>query len=393
MFACKYLVFCGCVERMGWQDLLKRFAAHTFITVKRGVKKVIVLRELEDKFKCNPNDFFELFEEPERKPNVKYMINPSNHPSSVRPFPGGRVSACSDNNNPLSAPDEIDGNDFGLNVDGSGTLTMFCARNGHHYALTCCHVGFANDGNRWNAAFNRPEDIQRIRESLSPYVNHARNKQYYFVDNNENYLHLGDFEKCCFHDKCDILSIKVSNTTQIACKLEGIVCPDWDEIWGELYERVFEESDQERVKVEKVGSSSGRTNGYILPFDLSYEDLFQDAWVVRSDGCPFMEEGDSGSLVFFYDRNHTKQVFAYGVCEVDTLPFPDFEVIFSEDGQSSPLDKKIQREENLEMRRTSTGPYYICLSLDIALEKLCLLEAACFNNCGSQNANGNVNSV
>ncbi|CAB4034404.1 Hypothetical predicted protein, partial [Paramuricea clavata] len=33
--------------------------------------------------------------------------------------------------------------------------------------------------------------------------------------------------------------------------------------------------------------------------------------------------GDSGSLVFFHDKNNQKQVFAYGVCEVDELLLPE----------------------------------------------------------------------
>jgi hypothetical protein len=42
-------------------------------------------------------------------------------------------------------------------------------------------------------------------------------------------------------------------------------------------------------------------------------------------GCsgPFLEGGDSGSLVFSHDNNNQKQVFAYGVCEVDELLLPE----------------------------------------------------------------------
>jgi hypothetical protein len=38
-------------------------------------------------------------------------------------------------------------------VQGTGTLTMFCALNGQH-AFTYFHVGCATDENRLNAAFN-----------------------------------------------------------------------------------------------------------------------------------------------------------------------------------------------------------------------------------------------
>ena len=48
-------------------------------------------------------------------------------------------------------------------VQGTGTLTMFYALNGQHYALTCFHVGCATDENRLNAAFNKVEDVQKMR--------------------------------------------------------------------------------------------------------------------------------------------------------------------------------------------------------------------------------------
>jgi urease accessory protein UreH len=54
-----------------------------------------------------------------------------------------------------------------------GTLTMFCALNGQHYALTCFHVGCATDENRLNAAFNEVEDVQKMRNSLPAYESFA----------------------------------------------------------------------------------------------------------------------------------------------------------------------------------------------------------------------------
>jgi hypothetical protein len=75
--------------------------------------------------------------------------------SSVSPTPGGGVLACSNlsytNKNPLRVqPEENEKVDV-PEVEGTGTLTMFCALNGQHYALTCFHVGCATDENRLNA--------------------------------------------------------------------------------------------------------------------------------------------------------------------------------------------------------------------------------------------------
>jgi hypothetical protein len=62
---------------------------------------------------------------------------------------------------------------------------MFCALNGQHYALTCFHVGCATDKNRLkNAAFNKVEDVQKMRNSLPAYESYAKKQQYYFTQGN-----------------------------------------------------------------------------------------------------------------------------------------------------------------------------------------------------------------
>jgi hypothetical protein len=52
---------------------------------------------------------------------------------------------------------------------------MFCAFNGQHYELTCFHVGCATDENRLNAAFNKVEDVQMLRNALPAYESYAKN--------------------------------------------------------------------------------------------------------------------------------------------------------------------------------------------------------------------------
>ncbi|CAB4038719.1 Hypothetical predicted protein, partial [Paramuricea clavata] len=168
--------------------------------------------------------------------------------------------------------------------------------------------------------------------------------------------------------------------------------------------------------------------------------LIQDAFAVKGCSCPFLEGGDSGSLVFVHDKNNQKQVFAYGVCEVDELLLPEqhelassycfdedeseseqeiedenettsesFEaeckdeksecedgwqdkaklecekewVVFQEESESDISEKEMEREErNSKKKVEASGPYFICLRLDTALENLGLEEAACFHNCG-----------
>ena len=220
---------------------------------------------------------------------------------------------------------------------------MFCALNGQHYALTCFHVGCATDENRLNAAFNKVEYVQMMRNALPAYESYAKKQQYYFTEGNtENdnglilfgddgtdYTRLGGFDKYHFDNECDILSLKVSDGVKIDCKIVDATSPDWDSIWDELYD-----GDSNLVEVEKTGFSSALTRGHIVPCDFSYsqeqEPLFQDAFAVKGCSGPFLEGGDSGSLVFFHDKNNQKQVFAYGVCEVDELFLPGQQVRVSE---------------------------------------------------------------
>jgi glucan-binding YG repeat protein len=126
-----------------------------------------------------------------------------------------------------------------------------------------------------------------------------------------------------------------------------------------------------------------------------------------------LEGSDSGSLVFFNDKNNKKQVFAYGVCEVDELllqeqhksasscSFDDDEsesewqdkdklecekewVVFQEESKSDISEKEMERKEerNSKEKVKASGPYFICLRLDTALENLGFEKAACFQNSG-----------
>ncbi|CAB4022353.1 Hypothetical predicted protein [Paramuricea clavata] len=256
-------------------------------TVKRGVKISFVRRELEEKFKCDDaKEHFELFREPERKPKIKYLglllSKLRCKSSSVSPAPGGVVLACSNpsytNQNPLRVPEENEKVDV-PQVQGTGTLTMFCALNGQHYALICFHVGCATDESCLNAAFNKVEDVQMMRNSLPAYESYAKKQQYYFTqgntendnkpilfgDDGTDCTRLGGFDNYHFDNEC-ILSLKVLHGVKIDCKIADAASPDWDSIWDELYES---DSDSNPVKVEKTGFSSALTRGYIVPCDFS----------------------------------------------------------------------------------------------------------------------------
>ena len=178
-------------------------------------------------------------------------------------------------------------------------------------------------------------------------------------------MRLGCFDKHHFDDACDILSLKISDGTEIDCKVPDVTRPDWNKISDELYERVLKNEGQNPVVVEKLGFTSGLTKGDIVISEFYYKhedvDLFDVAVVVKGHSDSFLKGGDSGGLVSFYDQDEQKQVFAYGVCELDELQLPE-------------PQRSIYR----------TGPFAICFFLDTALEKVGFLEAACFNECGGE---------
>ena len=340
MFQYSFPWFCGAYGLAGPNKKIPRL--HLFLTVKRGTKKLDVRRDLEKKFECDAKQYFELLQEPKEEPKIKYLGRNSNGSSakssassavsSVQPTPGGSVVSCIFSGpNPLLMP----GGNEKPEEQGSGTLTMFCFSEGHHYALTCFHVGCANDKMRLNAMCNIPENIQEIRSSLGTHELCARRKTYFFtkdqmennnepiscVDDQRDYTPLGDFHKYCFDSECDILSLKISQSTRVKCKVADATSRDWASIWDELLEKFEERS----VEVNKIRIPAPSTNGHIVSCNISYgkeQELFKNAIAVKGCTGPFLQDGDSGSLVFFIDKNNQKQVFAYGVCQVDELHLP-----------------------------------------------------------------------
>ena len=422
---------------------------HLFLTVKKGVKKFDARCDIEDTFQCDPKKYFELLREPKKKPKIKYLGNgvhdgshASRRMSSDQPAPGGGVLACNVQSNPLRAPELPEVHETerdSLEVQGTGTLTMFCSPGRQHCALTCFHVGCANDQNRLNAAFHKVEDIRQIRNSLKSYADYAKRQQYYFIkgrsddslENNSrheynndesisfgddgcNHICLGDFKDYRFDSECDILSLKIPNNIEIHCKQADVIYLNGEEMWTQLNNVLKSPTP---VKVEKIGFSTALTCGHIATSNFTYclksYPLFEDAIVVKGNGgsASFLEGGDSGSLVFIRDENNRKMAFAYGVCKVDALFLPvqdestslsdiNGDAISEEDTQESSSDETETDSEdefqddddgddqsNEEIAfddKPTPGPYFICLRLDTALKKLKLQNKGCFNDCGSK---------
>ena len=233
--------------------------------------------------------------------------------------------------------------------------------------------------------------------------------------------------------------MKIPEDTRVNCEVVDVTSLNWESTWDELLENAESLSTQP-LKVEKTGFASDLTRGHIVSCHVSYKDLFTNAIVVKGCDGSFLESGDSGALVFFHDKNDKKQVFAYGVCEVDELNClpeqqgprcsddsdsdgssiwntedsscgseddnleykeredectdqkngdagsvcrdEDEHANYDHDGADDTSDVEIVFQE--ESVQNATGPYYICLRLDTALEKLGFHEAACINDCGNK---------
>ena len=302
---------------------------HLYVTVKNGVEKSTVFEDLKKSFGCEPTEFFEIRDEPKTSPKFKFLVRPGE----------GIVAKETTQLRQLLQYGVVPGPSGSL-----GTLTMFCFQDNNHYALTCFHVVCQTDNQRFQEAFNT-NNISKICESRSNVKwlrEYASSMNYYHPDGDE----LGKYHKGFFDECYDIMSIKVKGDVQIDCEIAEIVPPSWYDIWKELRSR-----DGREIIVTKVGYSSGKTWGYIENLSSSIisddgEDvLFFDVIKVKSnhDSRPFLEDGDSGALVSFLDQNNKQQAFAYAVGEWES--------------------------------------FFICLRLDIALQKLNLFAAGCFNEC------------
>ena len=379
------------------------------------------MKAIKDKFKCNPKKYFQILREPEEKPTFRYSSNPTS---------GGPVVAVHRPNglNRMRVKDEIVDEESWSNR-AAQTITMFCFRNGIHYALTCFHFC-------WDPAFrdasgrHQPEKTFEIRDSIEFYKDYTKREVKFYHDKKlhnegEEKKDIFTFSDCYLDAKCDIISLKVSKDVEINCQLQEIDVPNWNEIWLELRHRKIYTNDaiavqkhvfQDQEREEQSLNPAHR--GHIFKLGHSYKCgdgiLFQDACVIKGNSGSFLPAGDSGTLVWFVDKNNRKQAFAYGVAEVDELP--EVEASSDEDNEAlSESSNSSDCEENSESISKSYSEcenkdgdvddsqkddvagetsdeessacdqneaYAILLKLNIALNNLELSNAGCFKVCG-----------
>ena len=396
------------------------------------------MKEIKEEFKCDPKKYFQILREPEKKPKFRY---------SSKPKSGGRIVAVHRPNgsNPMRAENDILDEDS-WTARAAETITMFCCLNGIHYALTCFHFC-------WNQAFEEAlkrdqlEEILQIRNSIEFYKERTKQQVQFFYQienknavNSPDYVHLGTFSDCHFDEKCDIISVKVSENVAIDCQIQRIDTPDWNIIWPELKDRIFkndvvevqkhgfqeqeqeqkqekeQKQEQEQEQQQEKGQDSAH-EGKIIKINHTHvcqgEWLFQNAIVIKGKSGSFLKDGDSGSLVSFVDKKKRRQAFAYGIAEVDKLT--EIEASSDEDdeastesSESSDCDENncvsvsescvgeygaaadeslmdVLAGESCDVEFSDeNGPFSILFRLNIALNNLELSNAGCFGVCGGR---------
>ncbi|XP_046843793.1 uncharacterized protein LOC124437877 [Xenia sp. Carnegie-2017] len=219
-----------------------------------------------------------------------------------------------------------------------GTLTLFCCKDGKHYALTCLHTGYKNSPESENKFLYIQDEINNNKMDFEKFMHENK---YSYIHNDGRQIALGEFSHYSFDQETDIMAILFDNK-EIEFTAPKIEMPSsLENVFKLLSER---ENDEVQTPVYKAGDEVG---GSIVDLNrtVRYKGkiVFRDVVAVESDH-EFIQQSDSGSLVYFSDKNNKKIPFAYAVAV------------------ASRKNKK----------------YYACLRLKDALDKLGLLQNACF---------------
>ncbi|XP_046844746.1 uncharacterized protein LOC124438615 [Xenia sp. Carnegie-2017] len=254
-------------------------------------------------------------------------------PPTFRPLSNPRSEDCA---LPFNGDIQIQNND-----NSCSTLTMFCRNKGKYYALTCAHVACASNPVK---DFLLKNEMSKINDVVNARNIYDRNEYFYKPaklnkKKQLNTFHCNTVSK--FNSEADIMSIPVGKKEDFkqlgGDDMENIVL-NLKEINEELYKAT--KSNEGFVEV----CTSNYTKGFIIERNYCYIDktlkklIYKNAVKVKSKSS-FLQNGDSGRLVYFKDQQNVWQPFAYAVCEID-----DDE---SADSEKSNLCLKLDKALNL----------------------------------------------
>ncbi|XP_046844111.1 uncharacterized protein LOC124438157 isoform X2 [Xenia sp. Carnegie-2017] len=201
-------------------------------------------------------------------------------------------------------------------VGSRGTLTIFCRKEERYFALTCAHNGVDSDFVDYRGVFNL-EDWLEMRDAVNSNSMKHNMDYFYKPSHNDSEVQLGDGRNAV--------------------------------------SRLDEETDIMCISVGKT-------------------DFNRNAVKVQSD-VSFIEDGDSGALVYFLNENNNWKPFAYAVAEVEG------------DGNKNGSESNDSDREICFAKPAGT---FICFKLDKALEKLNLENEEYF---GRNDSTGIVKSA
>ncbi|XP_046844936.1 uncharacterized protein LOC124438784 [Xenia sp. Carnegie-2017] len=243
--------------------------------------------------------------------------------------------------------------------DARGTLTMFCCQNGKRYALTCCHVCYFKKDEE-NSDHEFFEILSKNQNNPNHVKLHLNSNKYFYNPSENQEIRLGNFSNYILQSNADIIAIEVNENAPVNCRKNGRKERSLKEVCTDLNKQFIKAGP---VKVKKYGKE--QREGEIVEIAFSYyarQEGFEitDGVLVK---CPetFLENGESGVLVYFVDENGKEQAFGYGVAE------------WCRDLKQKP--------------ESPTYKFYLCFKLDIALKELFGKENCETCDCFDQNGN------
>ena len=185
------------------------------------------------------------------------------------------------------------------------------------------------------------------------------NKYLYETTENQE-TELGHFNNYTLENNADIIAIEVNEIVPVNCRKNGRKERSLKEVCKDLNKQFLKAGP---VKVKKYGKE--QREGEIVDIAFSYyarREGFEitDAVLVKCSET-FLENGESGVLVYYVDESGKEQAFGYGVAE------------WCRDLKQKP--------------ESPAYKFYLCFKLDIALRELFGKENCETCDCFDQNGN------
>ncbi|XP_046845159.1 uncharacterized protein LOC124439006 isoform X1 [Xenia sp. Carnegie-2017] len=327
---------------------------HLYVTVdnKENKSEDILRNEMDEKFGLETSKFIEFrYKQPKKR---KFLFSSNlRAKDGILPINGDIQiqNSTSSRNNHISHMNDI----------SCGSLTMFCCKKEMYYALTCAHVACVTDQLSVSKAFGQENEVSIIIDNVNARNENDGNRYFYQLPNSDEKRQLGGFPcntVSTFDSESDMMYIPIGKKEDFQ-HLGGDDMENFSLDLKETNKELYKTANSNKGFVEV--RTSNHITGVISDRNFSCIDgnlkpIFKNAVMVKSMDS-FLQNGDSGSLVYFKDRENNWQPFAYAVCEI----------VDDDDG-----------DDDIE----TTEKHFLCLKLDKTLKMLDLKDCKFFKkNC------------